>query len=68
MSKAHNDRHLNSALNINEFIALIIMTMGRTCNMNGSGKKNLYRIQIGKHNYGRPKLRWEGNVKEDLWK
>jgi hypothetical protein len=43
--------------------------MGRLCSTN-RGKKNAYRVLVGKPDgkrpLGRPKRRWVGNVKVDL--
>jgi hypothetical protein len=43
--------------------------MGRACSTNGE-KRNAYRILVGnpegKRLIGRPKHRWEGNIKIDL--
>jgi hypothetical protein len=43
--------------------------MGRTCSTYGA-KRNVYRILVGKpegkRRLGRPRRRWEGNIKMDL--
>jgi hypothetical protein len=43
--------------------------MGRACSTNG-GKRNAYRILVGKLEgkkpLGRPRRRWEDNIKMDL--
>jgi hypothetical protein len=44
--------------------------MGRACSMNGGEKKNAYKILVGKPEgkvlLGRPRRRWEDNIKMDL--
>jgi hypothetical protein len=44
--------------------------MGGTCGTNGGGKKNVYRLLVGKREgkspLGRPRRRWLGNIKIDL--
>jgi hypothetical protein len=39
--------------------------MGRACSTNGE-KRNTYRILVGKRPLGRPRCRWEDNIRMDL--
>jgi hypothetical protein len=39
--------------------------MGMACSTNGE-KRNAYRILVGKRPLGRPRRRWEDNIRMDL--
>jgi hypothetical protein len=43
--------------------------MGETCRANGK-RRGLYRVLVGKHEgkrlLGRPRIRWDDNIKMDL--